>query len=86
MGFAVLLVYGLLASAVMIVATSAAAQRTGAQPRGVTIAGYVVSPLLLACFAWAPQFFVPLWVLTVSVNFLRRPAAAPTQMDPAPAT
>lgn len=43
MGFAVLLVYGLLAAGVMIVATSAAANRTGALPHGVTVAGDVAS-------------------------------------------
>jgi hypothetical protein len=85
-GFEVLLIYGLLAAAVMVVATSAAAQRTGILPHGVVIAGYVIAALLLAGFAWIPQFLVPLWVLTVSINFLRSPAIPPAKTHPVPAT
>lgn len=77
MGIGVLLIYGLCAAAVMVTAASRAGQRTGVLPRGIAIAGYVVAPLLLAGFTWIPQFLVPLWVLTVSVSFLRRSPATP---------
>lgn len=85
MGFGVLLVHGLVAAAVMIAAASAAARRNGALPRGVVVAGYVVAPLLLAGFAWAPQFLVPLWVLAAGVAFLRRSGPVPAATEPAPA-
>ena len=79
MGFGVLLVYGLLSAGVLIVATSAAARRTGALPRGLTVAGFVVAPLMLGGFTWVPQFLVPLWMAAVSVSFLRRAIPTPVK-------
>lgn len=74
MGIGMQLIYGLFAAAVMVAAASAAGRRTGALPRGLVVAGYAISPMLLVGFLWIPQFFVPLWVCAVSVVFLRRPA------------
>jgi hypothetical protein len=79
MGLGMQLVYGLMAAAVMVAAASAAGRRTGAVPRGVVVAGFVVAPLLLLGVTWVPQFLVPLWVAAVSVGFLRSPA--PTSVD-----
>lgn len=86
MGWGVLLVYGLVAAAVMIAATSVAAGRNGALPRGAVLGGFVVAPLLLAGFAWVPQFLVPLWVFAVALPLLRSPApAAAGRREPSPA-
>ena len=75
MGIGVHLIYGLGAAAVMVAAASAAGRRTGALPRGLVVTGFVIAPMLLAGFVWVPQFFLPLWVVAVSVGFLRSPAA-----------
>ncbi len=83
MGWGALLVYGLVAAAVMITAASVAARRNGALPRGVVVAGFVVAPLLLAGFTWAPQFLVPLWAAAVSAATLRR---VPARQTATPAT
>lgn len=72
MGIGVHLIYGLFAAAVMVAAASAAGRRTGALPRGIVLAGFVIAPLLLVGFTWVPQFFLPLWVVAVSVAALRR--------------
>ena len=72
MGFGLLLIYGLFAAAVMVAAASAAGRRTGALPRGLVVAGFVIAPLLLVGFTWIPQFLVPAWVFAVSVAGLRR--------------
>ena len=41
-------------------------------PRSLATAGFVLAPLLLAGAAWIPQFLVPLWVLALSVQAIRR--------------
>jgi hypothetical protein len=76
MGIGMHLIFGLFAAAAMVAAASAAGRRTGALPRGLVIAGFVIAPLLLVGFTWIPQFLVPLWVSAVSVAFLRRSPAS----------
>ena len=72
-GFGLLLLPGLWAAGVLILASTAAARRAGALPPFLVVCGFVIAPLMLAGAAWVPQFLVPLWVLGVSVACLRRP-------------
>ena len=68
-GFGLLLLPGLLCAAVHVVAVSALARRLGALPGWVTVTGWVIAPLLVLGFTWAPQFLVPLWTLLVAVTW-----------------
>ncbi len=77
MGIGMQLIYGLFAAAVMIAAASGGrVRRTGALPRGLVVAGFVIATLLVG-FLWIPQFFVPLWVFAVGVVGLRRGCRSP---------
>lgn len=74
LGFTILLIYGLLAAAVMVLATSLGALKTGVLPRWLAIAGFVVSALLLLGPVYLPQLLVPLWAVVVGGALARRPA------------
>jgi hypothetical protein len=86
LGFHLLLVPGLLCASLAVAAASALGRRSGALPPAVTVVGAVVAPLLWAGPLWAPQFLVPLWMLTVALTL--RPAAAggPGSAMPSPAS
>jgi hypothetical protein len=74
LGFTILLIYGLLAASVMVLAVSLAALKTGALPRWIAIAGFVVAPLLLLGPIYMPQLLVPLWSIAAGVGLARAPA------------
>ena len=76
-GFGLLLIYGLLAAAALVLATSLCARRTDLLPTSLIKSGYVIAPLLCLGFAWVPQFLLPLWVAAVSIAFLRQRPEAP---------
>ena len=72
LGFGLLLLYGMWAAGVSIVAFSGSALRTGAFPRWLAIAGIVVGVLVaLGGVIFIPMVLLLLWVLTVSVVSLR---------------
>jgi hypothetical protein len=73
LGFTILLIYGLLAAAVMVLATSLAALRDAAPPRWLAIGGFVVAALLLLGPIYVPQLLVPLWAVATAVALSRRP-------------
>lgn len=75
-GFTILLIYGLLAAAVMVLATSLAALKMRLIPRWLAIAGFVVAALLLLGPIYVPQLLVPLWAIAVGVAIARPPASA----------
>jgi hypothetical protein len=77
-GFTILLIYGLLAAAVMVLATSLAAFRDAALPRWLAIAGFIVAALLLLGPIYVPQLLVPLWAVATAIALARRPVGAPT--------
>lgn len=76
LGFTILLIYGLLAAAVMVLATSLAAVRDAVLPRWLAIAGFVVAALLLLGPVYAPQLLVPIWAVAIAVALARRPVVA----------
>jgi len=65
-GFYALLVPGLLAAAVVLVASSLELRRRQEVPRWAAVLGLVLAPLLLLGVAWVPQFLVPLWAVAVA--------------------
>lgn len=75
-GFGMLLIYGLLAAATCVVATSISARRTGILSRALTMSGFVIAALLCLGFTYMPQFLVPVWVVAVSIALLRQPLEA----------
>lgn len=77
-GFGLLLIYGLLAAATSVVATSLSARRTGLLSKALTTSGFVIAPILCVGFTYVPQFLVPLWVIAVSIALLRQPPQVPT--------
>ena len=71
LGFMLLLVFGLLAAAVMVLATSIALVRARHAPRWLGWSGLVAAPLLLLGPFYMPQLLVPLWVLAAAVGLAR---------------
>ncbi len=65
-----LLIFGLFAASVLVLATSVIAGRTALLPRWLARSGFVLAPLLLLGFAGPPLFLLLLWVVAVSI-FLR---------------
>lgn len=65
-GFHLLLVGGLLLAAVAVGSASVALRQLADVPRWLPVVGFVIAPLLLLGFAWAPQFLVPVWAVTVA--------------------
>jgi hypothetical protein len=72
-GFA-LLVSSTMAAALLVLAASIVAHRTGLLPRWLALAGFVVSPAQLFAIFFLPLFAWLAWVLTVSVVLLVRTA------------
>lgn len=77
-GYTLLLLFGMFAGIVLIVATSVLALRTAILPRWLSWAGFVAAALLVSGVIFVSAIALPLWVIAVSVVMLRRdPAAQP---------
>jgi hypothetical protein len=72
-GFA-LLACSTMAGALVALATSIVAYRTGLLPRWLALAGFLVAPALLFAVFFIPLFVWLAWVLAVSVALLMRTA------------
>ncbi len=72
-GFA-LLVCSAMAGALLVLATSIVAYRTGLLPRWIALAGFIVAPLLLFTIFFFPLFVWLAWVLAVSLVLMIRTA------------
>jgi hypothetical protein len=69
-----LLVCSTMAGALLVLATSIVAARTGLLPRWLVLAGFVVAPVLLFAIFLVPLYVWLAWVLAVSVVLLVRTA------------
>ncbi len=69
-----LLVCSTMTGALLVLATSIVAHRTGLLPRWLTLAGFVVSPLLLLTIFFLPLFLWLAWVLALSLVLVLRTA------------
>lgn len=79
--FYALLVPGLLAAAVALVAASLELRRRQEAPRWAAVLGLILAPLLLLGVAWVPQFLVPLWAVAVAHSTPKRaPAKEPVAL------
>ena len=72
LGFVMLLIFGLLGAATMILAASVAILRDRLPGRWLGWAGLPVAVLLLLGPFYAPQLLVPLWVAVTAVTLLWR--------------
>jgi hypothetical protein len=84
LGFTSLLVYGLLAAAVMVAAASLAGLRADLLPRWLGLAGLVVALLLAFGPMYMPQLLVPLWAVAVGLALTRR-SVTTLAREPTPA-
>ena len=74
LGMGLLLLFGLFSVGVCIAAVSGSARRTGALPRWLVIAGFVVAVIVgVLGVIFIPQILLLLWVLAVSIVMLRQP-------------
>jgi hypothetical protein len=69
-----LLVCSTMTGALLVLATSIVAYRTGLLPRWLSLAGFVVAPALLFTIFFLPLFVWLLWVLAVSLVLVLRTA------------
>lgn len=69
-----LLVCSTMAGALLVLATSIVANRTGLLPRWLALAGFVVAPLLLFTIFFLPLFLWLAWVLVLSLVLIVRSA------------
>jgi hypothetical protein len=69
-----LLVSSTMAGALLVLATSIVANRTGLLPRWLALAGFVVAPLLLFTIFFLPLFLWLAWVLVLSLVLIVRSA------------
>lgn len=69
-----LLVCSAMTSALLVLATSIVALRTGILPRWTALAGFLVAPVLLFAVFFFPLFVWLAWVLAVSVLLVLRTA------------
>lgn len=74
-GYGILLI-GALFAALMIAVASGAAQRRGLMPQWLVIAGYIVAIALLFAAFFLPLILFVLWVLAISILWLRQPQTA----------
>jgi hypothetical protein len=72
MGYGTFLI-GAFFAALMIAIVSAAAQRRGLMPKWLVIAGYIVAIALLFAAFFLPMILFVLWVLAISILWLRQP-------------
>ncbi len=80
LGFAALLIFGLLAASLMVLSQLVMALRTGLLPRWLGWSGVVVAILLMAGPLYMPQVLVPLWVVTAGVS------VRPPELSDSPST
>jgi hypothetical protein len=71
-----LLTCSAMAGALLVLATSIVAHRTGFLPRWLALAGFVVAPILLFTIFFLPLFLWLAWVLVLSVVLVVRTARA----------
>jgi hypothetical protein len=69
-----LLVSSTMSGALLVLAASIVAHRTGILPRWLALAGFVVAPVLLLAIFFLPLFVWLAWMLAVSVVLLVRTA------------
>ena len=69
-----LLVCSAMAAALLVLATSIVAHRTGLLPRWLALAGFVVAPVLFLTIFFLPLFVWLGWMLAVSVVLVLRTA------------
>lgn len=72
-----LLTCSTMAGALLVLATSIVAYRTGLLPRWLALAGFVVAPILLFTIFFLPLFLWLAWVLVLSVVLVVRTARVP---------
>ena len=70
-----LMIHGMFAAIVVIVATSALALRTAALPRWLAWTGFACAFLLIFSFVFMPMIALPVWAVATSVAMLKHPAA-----------
>jgi hypothetical protein len=63
-----------MSAALLVLAASIVAHRTGLLPRWLALAGFVVAPALLFAIFFLPLFAWLAWVLAISVVLLVRTA------------
>jgi len=80
LGYPLLLIFGMLSAAVMVALVSVQALQTGALPRWLAYAGFVVSVALLVAVFFIPMILFLLWILAVSIVVLRSGAVPATQV------
>ena len=64
----------IIVAALLVLATSIVALRTLVFPRWLSLAGFVVAPLLLLAIFFVPVFLWLAWILAVSVVLILRTA------------
>jgi hypothetical protein len=69
-----LLVASAMTAALLVLATSIVANRTGLLPRWLALAGFVVAPVLLLTIFFLPLFVWLAWMLAVSIVLVVRTA------------
>ena len=69
-----MLVCSIIVAALLVLATSIVALRTLVLPRWLSVAGFVVAPLLLLAVFFVPIFLWLAWILAVSVVLILRTA------------
>jgi hypothetical protein len=70
-----LLIHGMFAAIVVIVATSLLALRTAALPRWLAWTGFACAFLLVFSVVFMPMIALPIWAVATGVAMLRHPAA-----------
>jgi hypothetical protein len=73
LGFGMLLLCGMMAAGVFVVAASVALKRAGAIPGWLAVSGYVVGPIIFVFgVLFVPQVLLLLWMLIVGIVLLVR--------------
>jgi hypothetical protein len=70
--FELMTVYAMRMAGVFMIATSTILLRTGAAPRWLALAGYVIAVVLLVTVDFTPwiELLFPAWVLAISLHIL----------------
>ncbi len=76
LGFALVSVAGMLAASLSVVCLSVQGRAAGVFGRTTFIFGIVTAVLLLAALAFLPIIFLLVWVLVVSIGWIREPRRA----------
>jgi hypothetical protein len=73
LGYAILLIPGMLAAGVMVATTSLVTLRTRVLPAWFGWSGVLVAVLALLSAWWVPAFAIPIWLCVASLVLLQRP-------------